>query len=279
MKAIFNSIVFAALVILYGQFASAADSAPERVIWDKKPIAVHIQERSERIIYFPGAIRYWLPDSLTNKVSALSANGVLYLQAHASFPLTRIRVQDIASQNIYLLDVFADEERSVSDELVVMEPGQLRNLSEPQNRKLSGEDWRVRLTRYAAQQFYAPERILVGDPAIKRIPLATDNPIPLIQGGEFKAIPIAAWKGGGFILTAVKIVNQTAERILIRFDDLEKGKVLSLEKQVRGDWLTVTPQHTFVGPKGSVEDTTVLYLVSLRPLAESIELVAVNNDG
>ena len=37
---------------------------PERVLWDKRPIKVHIQQGQERIIHFPDDVRYWLPDSI-----------------------------------------------------------------------------------------------------------------------------------------------------------------------------------------------------------------------
>ena len=60
------SIIVAVLVMLIVASSAFADQLPavERVVWDKRPIAVHIQRNQERIIHFPDDVRYWLHDSL-----------------------------------------------------------------------------------------------------------------------------------------------------------------------------------------------------------------------
>lgn len=252
--------------------SNANNSTPERVLWDKKPIPLHIQHGHERIIHFPDEIRYWLPDSLQQRITALAANGVLYLQAHAEFPPTRIRVQGLTTQQIYLLDVFADDSPSVSDELIIMEAGQVINQAAELKISAVEEDWTVRLTRYAAQQLYAPERLLKGDVSIKRINVDT-VPTSLLRGANINTTPIGAWKGGGLFITAVKLVNQSSERIDIVFNKPEKPNALNLATQLRGRWLTVTPQHLYVDEQGSDADTTVLYLISGQPFVESIDSI------
>ena len=67
------------VALLIATSFSAFAEAPERVLWDKTPISVHIQLGEERIIHFPDDIRYWLPDSIQRKVTVLAANGVLYI--------------------------------------------------------------------------------------------------------------------------------------------------------------------------------------------------------
>ncbi|MEE8057358.1 MAG: DUF3438 family protein [Pseudomonadales bacterium] len=143
----------------------------ERVLWDKRPIPLYIQSGHERIVHFPDDIRYWLPDSIKHKVTALAANGVLYLQAHDSFTTTRIRVQGLTNQQVYLLDVSAGDVgvdgsktakgASNSDTLIVMQVDAVANQAKQTAAVSAPTDWKIRLTRFAAQQLYAPERPFV----------------------------------------------------------------------------------------------------------------------
>jgi len=244
--------------------------APERVLWDKRPIKVHIQQGQERIIHFPDEVRYWLPDSIKQKVSVLAANGVLYIRALEPFISTRVRIQSLSDQQIYLLDVTANDIGSVSETLIVMTQKSVSNLSKDVEDKTTVENWRVRLTRYAARQLYAPERLAGSDKAIKRIPLTVTSPLPLIRGGVLEAIPIASWQATGLTVTAVKLRNTSAKRYHIGFKPSDSSSVLSLNQLIRGDWLTATVQHNFVGPSDHEDDTTTLYLVSDRPFVESL---------
>jgi len=157
----------------------------ERVLWDKRPIVVHIQRNHERIIHFPDDIRYWLPDQLQRKVTVLAANGVLYIRALEPFSRSRIQVQGLQSQQIYLLDVMADDTASVADELIVITAESVINQAKDKTQKMAGQDWRVRLSRYAAQQLYAPERLLKGDSAIERIPVEDkENKPHFLKNGQ-----------------------------------------------------------------------------------------------
>lgn len=274
------SIIVAVLTMLLMINSAFADQLPavERVVWDKRPIAVHIQRHQERIIHFPGDVRYWLPDSLKRKVSVVAANGVLYVRAMESFPTTRIRVQGLLDQTIYLLDVTANDSESASDELVVMKPDAVTNRAKGQTTVLQTEDWRVRLTRYAAQQLYAPERLLRGDSQIKRIPIDAQQAVPLVRGQRIEAQPIAAWQGGGFTVTAIKLRNKTLQKQHLVFTYSNKPNAIDLAYAVRGSWLTAVTQHDFLGAAGEQTDTTTLYLVSDRPFIESLGVAPQPND-
>lgn len=276
------AVMFAMLLVSSMAFADPTPAA-ERIVWDKRPIAVHIQRDQERIIHFPSDVRYWLPDGLQRKVSVVSANGVLYIRAAESFPVTRIRVQSLVDQAIYLLDVTANDAKSVSDELVIMKPDAVTNRAKDQTltsqkRNRQADDWRVRLTRYAAQQLYAPERLLRGDSLIKRIPIDAEKSIPLVRGHRLEALPIAAWQGGGFTVTAIKLRNNTKQKQSLVFAASQKTDSINLSNAIRGRWLTAATQHGFLGASGDETDTTTLYLVSDRPFLESLGVVALPND-
>ena len=266
------------VVIAMSAMAESIDigsTTAERVLWDKRPIVVHVQRNHERIIHFPDDIRYWLPDQLQRKVTVLAANGVLYIRALESFSRSRIRVQGLQSQQIYLLDVMADESASVADELIVITAESVINQAKDKTQKRVGQDWRVRLSRYAAQQLYAPERLLKGDSAIERIPVASQA-IPLIRGGVIEATPIASWQGGGLTVTAVRLQNKQTHPLILQFTPSGEGNSVNLNKLLRGRWLTATLQHKWLGALGQKDDTTTLYLVSAQSFVESTGFVNLN---
>ena len=262
------------LFVILLTFASATVIAdtPERVLWDKRPINVHLQVGHERIIHFPDDVRYWLPDTVKRHVSVLAANGVLYIRAMEPFPTTRIRIQGLKDQQIYLLDITASEAAAVSDELIVMTKENTRNRSKEATAYKTTEDWRIRLTRYAAQQLYAPERLVDGDSAIKRIPVESKTSVPLIRGGLIETVPIASWQGHGLTVTAVRVRNLSRQSLQLQFDRSDSPNALNLSHLVRGDWLTATLQHDRLGAVGDETDTTTLYLVSNRSFVESLSL-------
>ena len=246
--------------------------ASERVLWDKRPINVHLQVGNERIIHFPDDVRYWLPDTVKRHVSVLAANGVLYIRAMEPFPTTRLRIQGLNDQQVYLLDITASEVAAVSDELIVMTKENSRNRSKEATAYKTTEDWRIRLTRYAAQQLYAPERLVDGDSAIKRIPVESKTSVPLIRGGLIEAVPIASWQGHGLTVTAVRVRNLSRQSLQLQFERSDSLQALDLSYLVRGDWLTATLQHDRLGAMGDETDTTTLYLVSNRSFVESLSL-------
>ena len=251
---------------------TATSDTPERVLWEKRPINVQLQIGHERLIHFPDEMRYWLPDSIKHKVSVLAANGVLYIKALEHFPRTRIRVQGLSDQQVFLLDVIAGDVATDGNELIVITQESVRNLSKESTSYKTTEDWRIRLTRYAAKQLYAPERLAGGDSAIKRIPLELSTPVPLIRGGLVETVPIASWKGDGLTVTAVKVRNLSMQSLQLRFDKSNALPVLNLNDRLRGDWLTATLQHSYLGLAGSDNDTTTLYLVSHQSFLESLKL-------
>ena len=260
------------VILLTLASATVIADASERVLWDKRPISVHLQVGYERIIHFPDDVRYWLPDTVKRHVSVLAANGVLYIRAMEPFPTTRLRIQGLNDQQVYLLDITASEVAAVSDELIVMTKKNTRNRSKEATAYRTTEDWRIRLTRYAAQQLYAPERLVDGDSAIKRIPVESKTSVPLIRGGLIETVPIASWQGHGLTVTAIRVRNLSRQSLQLQFDRSDSLQVLDLSYLMRGDWLTATLQHDRLGAMGDETDTTTLYLVSNRSFVESLSL-------
>ena len=115
----------------------------------------------------------------------------------------------------------------------------------------------VALTRYAAQQMYAPRRLVREPPGILRAPL-TDKPVPLVRGGAVEAMPLVSWQAEGLYVTAVKLTNATHRPLILD------------PRGLRGRWLAATFQHARLLPAGDPADTTCVYLISARPFEESL---------
>ena len=258
----------------------------ERIVWDKAPMSIRLSVGRERMITFPGQVRLGIPSALTPYLRTQSQNGTVYWLASEAFAATRIQIQDIQSGQFYLVDLTATS--SLSDNARI----EIINTSQPQNpmassaspsiipallsdnpdalvgtlnhnpspagpKKSEASDYLI-LTRYAAQQLYAPARLLKTPPGIHSVPLARDLGAvdTLIRGGGMLAEPVAAWRKGTLYVTAVKLTNRSAQPIMLD------------PRLIRGQWRTATFQHGNVGPSFSDTKVTAVYLVSDRPYTE-----------
>ena len=118
----------------------------------------------------------------------------------------------------------------------------------------------VVLTRYAAQNLYAPLRTVEPVPGVMRVNLRRDLPLDtLLPTLPVRAEALAAWRLEDQWVTAVRLTHTGGGWI-----DLDP-------RALQGDFLTATFQHPTLGPRGTPEDTTVLYLVTRgRGLPQSL---------
>ena len=118
----------------------------------------------------------------------------------------------------------------------------------------------VVLTRYAAQNLYAPLRTVEPVAGIGRVNLRRDLALDtLVPTLPVHARALAAWRLEDQWVTAVKLTNTSARRL-----DLDP-------RALQGDFLAATFQHTTLGPAGRSTDTTVVYVVTRgHGLAESL---------
>lgn len=254
-------------LLSFAQVDDAALSTPERVVWNKAPIAIPLVVGEERLVHFPDSVSIGLPQSLTPLLRSQSINGTLYLLARQAFEPTRVMVRSETDGPIYVLDISAApggaDSRSLPDVQVLLQSPQKsrQNLQQkpPQDAGAdqSTSDNRSQslgyaaLTRYAAQQLYAPTRLIPRQPGVVAIPVNSE-PVDLVVGGKIEAVPVATWKAGLRYVTAVKLINRTLQPVVLD------------PRELRGSWLAATFQHNRLLPAGSEADTTVVYLVSDR---------------
>ncbi|MBC42233.1 MAG: TIGR03749 family integrating conjugative element protein [Pusillimonas sp.] len=246
-------------LLSFAQVDDEALSTPERVVWNKAPIAIPLVVGEERLVHFPDSVSIGLPQSLTPLLRSQSINGTLYLLARQPFEATRVMVRSEIDGPIYVLDISAApggaESRSLPDVQVLLQspqkPPQDAGADQSTSDNRSQPLGYAALTRFAAQQLYAPTRLIPNQPGVVAMPVNAE-PVDLVYGGKIEAVPVAAWKAGLRYVTAVKLTNRTQSSVVLD------------PRELRGSWLAATFQHNRLLPAGSEADTTAAYLVSDR---------------
>ena len=234
----------------------AASNAPERVVWNKTPIAIPLVVGEERLVHFPDSVSIGLPQSLTAQLRSQSINGTLYLLAREPFDTTRIMVRSETEGPMVVLDVSAEpaeaDSATLPDVQILLDSGPDTDAAESHSNNPSLSWGYAALTRYAAQQLYAPTRLIPRQPGVVAIPVSAE-PVELVHGARIEAVPVAAWKAGLRYVTAVKLTNRTPRPVVLD------------PRELRGAWLAATFQHNRLLPAGDEADTTAAYLISDRP--------------
>jgi len=250
-------------LLLMQSLVHAETDTLERIEWKKAPIRLELVVGQEQRIEFPAAVKVGVPASVQGVLRTQSVNGVVYLLAHAAFGSNRLMVRELDSGRIYLLDVTATKEGGPGHPIRIYVAGDQDSKNDQATGGYESEkgppDY-IQLTRFAAQQLYAPARLVPGltkgRPGIVRVPVSRD-PVDLYHGGTVEAIPLVAWRAKGLYVTAVKLTNRTEQALTLD------------PRNLRGTWLTATMQHHRLFPKGHEADNTAVYLISARPFEVS----------
>ncbi len=248
--------------------------AVEILRWERLPLALPLVVGEERVIFIDRNVRVGVPASVGARLRVQSAAGAVYLRASEPIEPTRLQLQDAGSGTVILLDIAAEAPQEGKPPLepvriVIAAPagGQgVASEDDPQARAARTDrpapptPVPVVLTRYAAQSLYAPLRTVEPVPGITRANVRRDLPLhSLLPTLPIQAQALAAWRLGDLWVSAVRLRN-TAPRGF----DLDP-------RALQGDFLTATFQHPDLGPAGTPEDTTVVYLVTRgRGLPQSL---------
>lgn len=250
--------------------------AVEILRWERLPLAVPLVVGQERVVFIDRNVRVGVPTDVVGKLRVQSAAGAVYLRASDVIEPTRLQLQDADTGVMILLDIAAqpgkegeaplEPVRIVDAATAPARYGQQAGVTDTDTLEPGEQLARhetpipVVLTRYAAQNLYAPLRTVEPVPGIARVNLrAAVSLETLLPTRPVKASALAAWRLDDHWVTAVKITNT-------------RGEWLDLDpRELQGDLLAATFQHSLLGPSGTPEDTTVVYLVTRgRGLAGSL---------
>lgn len=261
--------------VLFALFVPAA-SAVEILRWERLPLAVPLTVGQERIVFVDRNVRIGVPASVGDRLRVQSAGGAVYLRASEPIEPIRLQLQDADSGALILLDIAAHPAKdgeAALEPIRIVESGATSTRygdqtdataasatprGEPAARRETPVP--VVLTRHAAQQLYAPLRTVEPVAGVMRVNLRRDLDLrSLLPTEPVSASALAGWRLEDQWVTAVRLTNTGA------------GWVQLDPRALQGDFLTATFQHSSLGPRGTPEDTTVVYLVTRgRGLAQSL---------
>lgn len=237
-----------------------AVQAIELMRWERLPLTVPLVIGQERVIFVDQTVRVGHSQTLAGKLRVQSAGGAVYLLASHTIEPTRLQLQTVDSGEIILLDVTAtpgeqplEPIRIVKASSLPQDNGELTS-QPPVEPKIEETPAHtpvpVALTRYAAQNLYAPLRTVEPLPGVQRVPVMTDRLPHLLPTEHLSSLPLAAWRLDDYWITAVKLTNQGHAPILLD------------PRQLQAMLFAASFQHTFLGSAGTPEDTTVAYLIT-----------------
>lgn len=258
------------VLTLLGLLAAAvapAVQAVEILRWERMPLAVPLKVGQERVVFIDRNVRVGVPAAVGERLRVQSAGGAVYLRASEPIEPTRLQLQDADTGALILLDIAAEPPK---DGEAALEPVRIvEGNSTPARAQDQAGDQAARretpvpvvLTRFAAQNLYAPLRTVEPLPGVMRVNLRRDLDLgTLMPTLPVRAAALASWRLEDQWVTAVRLTNTSASWITLD------------PRVLQGDFLTATFQHEALGPRGTPEDTTVLYLVTRgRGLAQSLQ--------
>lgn len=265
IRAILMAAVTAAALITFISSAWAETPAgAETITWDKTPIALSLPVGKERMISFPGAVQPGLPRQLASALRVQTVADTLYIKASEGFETTRMPVREIGAGRIYLLDLKGEEAAPTTPVRIAVageaapEASATLRATAPASVGSAPDYGLMTLTRFAAQQVYAPERLIAPLAGVTRTPVTRTVSPQIFEGAFVEVTPLASWRSrNGLYVTALKLKNRLDRRFDVN------------PRRLRGEWLATTLHHRALGPRGAASDTTTAYVVSDKRFEEA----------
>ena len=260
--------------------AAPAVQAVEILRWERMPLAVPLKVGHERIVFIDRNVRVGVPAGVGERLRVQSAGGAVYLRASEPIEPTRLQLQDADTGALILLDIAAEPAKDGEAELEPVrivegnstparygdQPGDDNEAPARAQDQAGARAARretpvsVVLTRFAAQNLYAPLRTVEPLPSVMRVNLRSGLDLgTLMPTLPVRAVALASWRLEDQWVTAVRLTNSSS------------GWITLDPRVLQGDFLPATFHHEALGPRGPPEDTTVLYLVTRgRGLAQAL---------
>ncbi|WP_336064666.1 TIGR03749 family integrating conjugative element protein [Serratia sp. 201] len=258
---------------LAATFSVPVTQAEELMKWERIPLQIPLAVGKERVLFADKNVRVGFPPALNGKLRVQSSGGAVYLKADAAFPPTRLQLQDVENGEIILLDVTASDKGSAEPVRIVYSgdvtavsssndtpaasggnnaaPGADNGTQAKRKKVKYNAPLPVVLTRYAAQSLYGPVRTVEAVPGIHPVNPHLPKRITTLYPSEPVAItPLGGWGIGSRNVVALKVQNTASRKITLD------------PRVLQGQFVTATFQHRYLGPVGTPEDTTTLYLVT-----------------
>ncbi len=226
--------------------------------WSETPLQIDLQVGTERSLHIPEAniLKLGVPRSINRKLIPQIIGNHLWMNAVETFESTRV-ILIAEPLGRLILDVQAGKS-SVSNQPIIIQTFSSASASPTQSKSSLGF---VALTRWVAQQFYAPKRLREDLPGLVRVPVEVKqvdlfrcgSRIPTACSGAVSAVPLASWQSDHHYITALKLTNNISDSIVLD------------PRELHGIWRSAALMHARLHPAGYPGDTTMLVLISDFP--------------
>lgn len=259
--------------VLYVMNLHGADLSPERVIYRGNPLPISLSVGHERRITFDHPIYVDVPESLTQLTTQIVGPD-LYWKSSEAFDPIRIVIGEEGGNKIYLINLSAVQQDNPAPQLLVTldQPhvtveniqSEVSVTQKPAQKKIGYGG----LFRYAAKQLYAPSRLREAGSVnnLSSAPIPEERIHHLIRHHKVITRAMGAWQNDSHYITALLVTNATDAPITLD------------PREIRGEVLAARFQRNHLSPYGDEGDSTSLYLITNRPIAETINGHAIRID-
>ncbi|WP_444928288.1 TIGR03749 family integrating conjugative element protein (plasmid) [Microbulbifer sp. TRSA002] len=249
---------------------SGTSLATEIIHYNNLPVAIELRKGEERSIQFGDHVQVGITKGqmVKNLFRVQSAQGAIHLLPYNEFDKQRIQVKRLTDGRVILLDLIASKEDPLATPLedvrILLESENVVPVDEiqvsdsPRNPPIVTP---IDLTRFASQRLYGPTRLHRDRHGITETTLGVKGAIRVFKGeNKYRTYsrPILAYQGGGYYLAAIHIKNTSDKEVGLDYLDLNLP------------FSHATFQHHMLYPNGTPGDSTVLYLISEKPLKETL---------
>jgi len=253
---------------------SSLSFADEHIVWNKEPIELHLAVGEERQIVFPGKIEIGVPGSALNRFKTItSVDNRMFVEPSIQFKRQRILVRESASGINFVLYLSVKDDSSTIEPVAIIHKEskvkpEVDHASQAQksmgNRLLNSYPY---LTRYVAQQLYAPKRLIKNNSAIQRVSITQKSFRSLfkctsrsLSCSSIITTPLVSYKTSRLYASALKIKNISDYPI-----DVDPRLIKS--DMSPGALLTSTTMHGRLLPSQfGAKSETVMIIIHKRPL-------------
>jgi integrating conjugative element protein (TIGR03749 family) len=250
-------------------FVTSPAWAIEIIHYDNLPVTVELREGEERSIQFGSHVQVGVTkgQQLQKMFRVQSAQGAVHFLPYEEFDKQRIQIRRMSDGQVILLDLIASPAVENAEPLETLRLVLASdNVVSDKNAQASTPRKAQRitpidLTRYAAQNLYGPSRLHSSVPGISDVNLTDKGAVKVFKGAaryQTLSKPVVAYRGGGHYLAALHIRNVSTDPVQLNYLDINLP------------FSHATLQHHQLEPMGTPGDSTMLYLISERPLKETL---------
>lgn len=245
----------------------------EIIHYENLPVTIELIVGQERSIQFSDHVAVGMTKGQQSKnlFRVQSAQGAIHILPHEKFDKQRIQIKRSSDGRVLLLDLIAkgadESQKELEDVRIYMNNENslaveaASEVTDDQSATQAPEITPIDLTRYASQRLYGPSRLHNDVRGINETSIGVKGAIRIFKGDnklKTYAEAIVGYYGGGLYLAAIHIRNLSHAPVTLDYLDLNLP------------FSYATFQHHTLREGGTPGDSTVLYLISEKPLSESL---------